>query len=464
MNDPSDIHKNLNSLGSNGGLSDENKKCWACHTDAGAGVPTGHWTKKASCEECHIQNAYSAPLIQNHKPSSQTTAIPGGGVNTTAYCSNCHNNSKLIYDFSVNASVSHYGTGSNLLHPTVNQTPIGRFGAMTSGEASADNKECNNCHNPSNASYGSATLITSAHTPTGTCVQCHMNGNADNLHNGSLSMPVTFACIDCHKTYADRYNAPNLTGTGHNTYPCTSSCHSTSGQFINLSMHNKSLNVNSAPPNTSAVNLNGVSSLSVNAGTPVNVTSSISDGSGLASRVRGAEYYINLDPGVGKGTPMKAVDNIFDAVGGLPEPINATIDTSGMTVGTTYTVYVRGMDIGKQWDATPSIAILTITEPTGFVNGTVKNGTSTGAVIPNVKIISKNATTGIVVKETTTDSNGFYSLSLPAGTYTFVATKDPEFYATTISPVTMTGALTPVTRDIVMTKKPTGTISGKVTS
>jgi hypothetical protein len=49
------------------------------------------------------------------------------------------------------------------------------------------------------------------------------------------------------------------------------------------------------------------------------------------------------------------------------------------------------------------------------------------------------------------------------GTYTVTATKDPEFYLKSIPGVSVT-APDETQVDIVMDKKPTGTISGRVTS
>jgi hypothetical protein len=54
------------------------------------------------------------------------------------------------------------------------------------------------------------------------------------------------------------------------------------------------------PGITDIVYLNGQTSLIVTKGTIVSVTSRVNDIPGLASRVGGAEYYLNFDPGQGK--------------------------------------------------------------------------------------------------------------------------------------------------------------------
>jgi len=331
------------------------------------------------------------------------------------------------------------------------------FGFMIPEEASEYNRECRNCHNPSNSSYGNATQITLGHTSTGACNQCHLKADASDLHNGSLTMPVTFSCIECHTKYADAYNAPNLTNTTHKTYDCSYTCHTqtdygTKGRF-DPEDHNTDWTLTPGnPPITAAVYLNGVTSLTVPAGTIVTIRSNISDRVYSASRVRGAEYYIDTDPGLAKGINMNAVDGMFDAVNGASEPIIGVFDTSSLAPGT-HTVYVRGMDIGKQW-STPVAATLIVTESRGFVNGTVMNNTGSG--IPGVTVITN---TGV---STVTDGIGFYSLNLTMGTYYLTAIKDPEYFANiSIQPVNVS-VLTTKTYDVILAKRPTGTINGTV--
>ncbi len=445
----SGIHKNLN-----GATTDINKACFACHGDGTpptSGHPANYKNPKA-CTDCHTDSNFTAPAILNHKPA-------GVSLQTAAYCSTCHNNSVNNFAYTVNASVSHYGTNTSLVKPTVNQTTVPIYGFFTGAEASAYNQPCNNCHNnyPLNLSYGNATTITSAHTSTGACNQCHVNGNADNLHNGSLSMPVTFQCKECHTVKADQYKAPNLTGTSHGSLTCGSSpaCHTPGGQFDNRNMHNQILNYAGTGPATPTVYLNGVATtLTVAQGTPVTITSTINDASGLASRVRGAEYFIDQNPGsdpnlYGKGIQMNATDGIFNAAS---EPVTASI--SGLSEGT-HTIYVRGMDIGKQWSLSGT-ATLIITAPKGFINGTVKNGSIAGEPIPGVTVAAGTVSA-------VTDGSGNYSLNLPTGTYTLNATKDPEFNAISILNVEVAAPGT-TQQNIFMIKKATGTITGVVTN
>ena len=95
----------------------------------------------------------------------------------------------------------------------------------------------------------------------------------------------------------------------------------------------------------------------------------------------------------------------------------------------------------------------TVNQPTGYGNGTVYG-------ILDKKIAGAIVSTNTSVS-TTTDLNGAYSLSLPNGTYRLTASKEPEYYPNSSVIVTVT-AYTTVNRDIVLTPRPTGNISGTV--
>ncbi len=199
-----------------------------------------------------------------------------------------------------------------------------------------------------------ASLINFSHTSTGTCSECHLNGDVNNL-------PATSSCIKCHTTYADTYSAPNLTHTNHDGYDCTYTCHvaidyGTKGRF-DPADHNVNWTFSPGyPPTADTVSLNGAAALTISRGQTVTISSRIKDAKYLASRVQGAEYYIDSDPGSGNGTAMIATDGRFDAVNGAWESITGTIDTSSLSPGI-HTVSVRGMDIGKQWSSARSANI-----------------------------------------------------------------------------------------------------------
>jgi len=410
-------------------------------------------TATRTCPDCHIRGNFSAPIISNHRP---------GGVNitTTAYCSICHNNSINIFTYSSNSSISHYSTNNSLIKPTINHTIEPVFGFVIPQEASDYNRECGNCHNPSNSNYGNATLITMGHTSTATCNQCHLNADANNLHNGSFIKPATSDCKLCHTIYADIYKAPNLTNTDHSrsSYDCViNKCHiqpdyPPKGK-LNLSDH--SVDFTFSPgnkPTTDLVSLNDSSSRTVYRGETVAISSSIKDNPYTASRVRGAEYYLDSDPGSGKGTAMSAIDGYFDASNGDWENITGSIDTLKLPAGT-HMVYVRSMDIGKQW-STSVTATLIVLDSNGFVNGTVMN--SSGFGIAGATVITN---TGV---SSTTDINGFYSLDLMIGNYDLTAIKEPEFYSNnSFASVNVTNSATEI-REAILEEKPKGTINGTI--
>jgi hypothetical protein len=143
--------------------------------------------------------------------------------------------------------------------------------------------------------------------------------------------------------------------------------------------------------------------------------------------------------------------------------VYSNIATSGMKG--TYTVYVKGMasayktnpalpyyPLNGQWSGV-STTQFTVKQPEGYDNGTVYGSLGTklaGAIV--------STDTGIT---TTTNGTGFYSLSLTNGTYHLTASKEPEYYPNSSVVVNVT-AFTTITQDIILTAKPTGTISGTV--
>jgi len=392
------------------------------------------------CNNCHVDQAIQSPVVGEH--------YPGANVNvTTMNCENCHSNSLNIPDpaSTVNTAignVTHYGTTTNLVRPT----------------AGTYNTACNICHNnaANKTLYGVQNKqVTTGHTSTGTCDECHVNStsSADTLHNASLEMPVTTNCQTCHTTFADKYKAPNITGTGMLKGNCNP-CHGNdiTDSMDNLARHNVDRNYAGTPGNTNTVYLNNQATLTVTKGVRVNITSQVNDWWAFgttASRVGGAEYYIDVDPGQGKGIPMNATDGYYDAVNGNWENVTATLDTGSLTGGS-HVIYVRGMDIGKQWSA-PKNATLTV-QAFGYINGTVTNATYAPVSGVYVSTTGANFTTG---------SDGNYSLSVADGTYTVSASKQPEFNDYTIAGRIVTPMNT-TTVDIVMDQKPTGRITGIV--
>jgi N-acetylneuraminic acid mutarotase len=100
---------------------------------------------------------------------------------------------------------------------------------------------------------------------------------------------------------------------------------------------------------------------------------------------------------------------------------------------------------------TPSGVSAFTTGPHGVVAGTVTD--TTGAALPGVQV-------SIGDQDTTTDSSGGYTLSVPVGTYTVTATKFGYSTATQTG-VTVTDGQT-VTENLSITLEPTTTVSGLV--
>jgi hypothetical protein len=90
----------------------------------------------------------------------------------------------------------------------------------------------------------------------------------------------------------------------------------------------------------------------------------------------------------------------------------------------------------------------------GFISGFVLNNSM---VISDAFVITNKSNT------ITTDSYGFYSLLIPVGTYNLTVTKEPEFYSNTSVIVTAIYGTT-IMQDIELIRKPTGKITGRVTS
>jgi hypothetical protein len=395
-----------------------------------------------NCTDCHLNQTSQSRVSEHYE---------GADVNvTTMKCEDCHSNSLNTPNTTstVNTTignVTHYGTTTNLVKPT----------------AGTYNAACNICHNSTTNKtlYGVQNKqVTLGHTSAATCDECHVNstGSADTLHNVSLEMPDTTNCQACHSTYADKYGAPNLTGTNMLKGNCNP-CHGgdITDNMSTLAIHNVNRNYGGTPGITNTVNLDGQTTLTVSKGVPVSITSQVNDyfifGTS-ASKVAGAEYYVDSpDPGQGKGIPMAAADSHYDAVNGAFENVVATLDTSNLSGGN-HTIYVRGMDIGKQWSA-PKNATLTV-QANGYINGTVTNATYVPVSGVYVYIPTKDA-------NFTTGPDGKYSLMVSAGNYTVNASKQPEFYDYSVADKEVK-PLNTTNFDIVMDQKPTGTISGAV--
>ncbi len=156
---------------------------------------------------------------------------------------------------------------------------------------------------------------------------------------------------------------------------------------------------------------------------------------------------------------MTPQDGVFNYA---VEVVNASIDTSNLKG--TYTVNIKGMASGPktdpskpyyplngQWSNVISTQLI-VYELKGYINGTVRNNSG---IISGATVTTNTGVTAI------SNSTGFYSLSLVNGTYQLTTSKEPEYYTNSSVNVTVTAPGT-VSKDIILIKKATGTISGTV--
>jgi len=387
------------------------------------------------CRDCHANQTVNSTKVVQHIPGSNLSV-------TTMNCEDCHVNSINIADprTTINSTLGkalHYGTMTNLVKPT----------------AGTYNTACDNCHNSSTnkTKYGAQNKqIYTPHTATAKCNMCHIpTGEADTLHNSSLSMPVT-SCKACHTIYASKYKAPDITGTYMMVYPkcsVSSGCHGESiyEDLDTLARHNIDMTRAGKKGSTDTVYLNGKVTLTVTRGAIVSIMSRVNDSlNDTASKVGGAEYFIDNDPGPGKGIPMNPTDGLYNAVDGHWENVTATLDTSNLTDGD-HKIFVRGVDIGKQW-SDPKNATLVVESSIGYINITSN--------VPE-SIVYINGDSNI------TDSNGKYSWRISYGTYSVIVRKDPTYYDNTSTGIIVTPNNT-TNHNVVLALKPNGTIGGTV--
>jgi serine protease AprX len=131
-----------------------------------------------------------------------------------------------------------------------------------------------------------------------------------------------------------------------------------------------------------------------------------------------------------------------------PAQIRRILENTSVDLGTTGKDNVYGAGRIDVFEAIREYA-------TSTINGTVSDKTS-GTGIADV-IVSTN--TNIL---TVTNTSGFYSLTVLAGTYNLTAKFDPGYNTNNTITVSTIGKMF-VGQDIELIKKPTGTITGKVT-
>jgi nitrate/TMAO reductase-like tetraheme cytochrome c subunit len=369
---------------------------------------------------------------------------------------------------------------------------------MIPGGANYNNTyECDDCHTTkiSNATPKATNfMITTFKHGSNECISCHApdvyhvkgtagpRGRVENP-GWQLISPVDYTgCLDCHLTHNGLdapFHGPGIdpnttsgtpknhmatSGSPKNGSGCKDSCHL-------YGVHRVTQSTNSKKPTLSTPVL--FPTIVAN-NEPVEVTSRGSAQDGFTSlQIEAAQYRIYNSNGqtILDWTAMNAKDGRFNS---SLETVNATISTTGLSEGT-YNVSVRVMASGPKssilpykllpyyplngdW-SNPLNATFTIKQER-VINGTVRN--TSGSVIAGATITAKNLISGLTYPALT-DDMGFYSLSLSNGTYGLIASKDPEYKINNTTPPVDLEFVTTATRDIILTKKAVGTISGIVT-
>jgi hypothetical protein len=363
----------------------------------------------------------------------------------------------------------------------------------TGGPNNVTDDDCKTCHFGSADGSMKMKLGAANYSNTYMCEACHTTAGTGPIKPGSSLMKNGLShgstnCQWCHiagdplprpldSTLRYHPNGPKGTASGKNCLSCHYSAnlpdlpfhapgekHSTDIYsenggcrecHQNADNHLVGVLNSNTPPTVSGLSI----TTPVVAGSPVEVVATVNDD---MMQIAAAQYQVKNGSIIIKDwTNMTPRDGRFNS---LSEVVNASIDTSAL-LGT-YTVYVKGMasayktnpslpyyPLNGQWSGVYNTQFI-INQPEGYDNGTVYG--TLGVKLAGA-IVSTD--TGI---SNTTNSSGFYSLSLANGTYRLTASKEPEYYPNSSVVVTVT-AFTTITQDIILTAKPKGNITGTVT-
>jgi nitrate/TMAO reductase-like tetraheme cytochrome c subunit len=449
-------------------------------------------TTKADCFVCHVEK------------SPQFVAAPNPTHDVTGYdaadCRGCHTsgsgtNAQKLHSVSASATGGCIACHTGIAPENPGHINISLYGRhanvnISDGIGNLTDIDCKTCHfgsangsmkMKSGAANSSNTYFCEAcHTSAGTgpihptdlikdglqhgstnCQWCHIAGAllprpldiTLRYHSkGPLGTAAEKNCLTCHydKNLPDLpFHAPGIV---HSTdlNEC-SYCHD---DAINHKVTYLK-NTIRTPPIISQYTINGSSgTISITSGNPAYIRAKVSSG---MFQIAAAQFAVTNGSGtVINWTNMTGAFNSQDVV------VNATLDTTSLNGS--YNLVVRGMasapkktsgpyyPFNGEW-STNSYRTFNVIQPTGYNNGTVSGRLGNGLA---GAIVSANNTVW-----TTTNETGFYSLSLTNGTYRLIASKEPEYYSNSSVVVTVT-AYTTVNRDIVLTPRPTGNISGTV--
>jgi predicted CxxxxCH...CXXCH cytochrome family protein len=405
-------------------------------------------TGSSDCEGCHGPGANTGT-----QDGHVNRVVDGSG----ASCIGCHGTVGVSLGLHSNLS------GTSAVEDSDCQTCHFRAGDITMtnpagiGDANSSNTYyCEDCHTTAGRRSVKSTILKDG-TSHGSadCKWCHAAGDqpAFKYHAiGPIGTATGTNCVTCHynaNLVDEPFKAPgeihseNIDDGEHGCYDC---------HYPNADNHAvTALNDFSSPTVSISV------STPVTSGTPALVQATIFDG---YMQIAAAQYRVTNSSG--EIIPWTNMTPSGGRFGSNNQGVYSNIATSGMKG--TYTVYVKGM--ASAYKTNPSLPYyplnglwsaeygtqLIVTQPKGYVNGTVKNNSV------NIQGATVTTNTGVTA---ITDANGFYSLNLVNGTYQLTTIKNLEYYTNSSVSVTVTAPAT-YTKDIILNKKPIGTISGTV--
>ncbi len=184
-----------------------------------------------------------------------------------------------------------------------------------------------------------------------------------------------------------------------------------------------------APAGPEALNM-AVSSVIVEAGTPVTLTAVLNDtrynnqnGTEPTQNIAAGEYYIDTPPWITDTTPvalpMTAVDGNFN---NPVEGVEAVIDTSALADGR-HLIYVRGQDASGRWGVFSAIFLFIVDPAIAPVLGGEVSAADTG--LPLAATITANT----IFQTQTNPTTGIYQMQVISDTYEITAVPDDPNYA-----------------------------------
>ena len=440
-------------------------------------------TTKADCFICHVQKSpqfvaaptpphditgYNVDDCRNcHTSGTGTEAqkLHSVSASATGGCIPCHSNNETRYYantslFGRHANVNLTGGPNNVTDDDCKTCHFGSADGsmkMKLGAANSSNTYfCEACHTSTGIGpiHPSAFLINDLQHGSANCQWCHIAGDPlsrplinenESLRyhpNGPKGTASGKGCLNCHYNPTPTELIFHAPLEKHETENCID-CHQQADK------HSVSPDPNPAnPPLVYDLSV----TTPVSSGTDSQIQAIISDDNMFMAAAR---YQVTNSSGV-----------VIDWTDMNPrsgfENVNASIDTSRLLGN--YNVSVKGMawapksyggpyyPFNGQWSGIRTTP-LNVTQAKGNAIGTVYGslGNIAGAKVTTNTSIS-----------TTTNSTGFYSISLPTGTYVLTGTKEPQYYSNSV--VVTVEALTTISKDILLAVKPTGTINGKVTN